>query len=410
MDSFEWNKIAGAVLFALLVAVGLGILSDMLFGTHAPESPAYVIATADEGDATGGEEAEAIPFATLLASADAGAGESVARRCVSCHTLDEGGRNGVGPNLWDVVMHAVGAREGYQYSEGMLAYAADAGDWTYENLDAYLTDPQGAVPGTKMAFAGLKDAEDRADLIVYLRTLSADPAPLPEAEAAAVEGAPAEDMAEEDMAAAEPEEAAASQETMADAPADEQQEMAEEPAPAEQDMAEQDMAEAPAAEEAAEEQETAAEPAAEAQETAEAPATEEPAAEESAAEEPAAEEQDVAAAEAPAAMPEGDVAAGESFARRCVACHTLDAGGANRVGPGLFGIVGRVVASAEGFAYSDAMQEFSEGGTKVWDAEALSAYLADPRGTVPGTKMIFPPVASEEDRANIIAYLATLAE
>lgn len=384
MDSFEWNKIAGAVLFALLVAMGLGMLSGMLFETHAPESPAYVIATADDGEEAGAEEVAEVPFATLLASADAGAGESVARRCISCHTLDEGGRNGVGPNLWDVVMHAIGVREGYQYSEGMLAYAADASDWTYENLDAYLTDPQGEVPGTKMAFAGLRNAEDRADLLVYLRTLSADPVPLPEAEAAV--DAPAEAMSE-DMAEAATE--ATAEQEMAEAPATEEP-AAEAPAAEEQQAEEQEVAEEPVTEE----------PAAEEQETTEAPA----------AEEPAAEEQDVAVADAAAAMPEGDVAAGESYARRCVACHTLDAGGANRVGPGLFGVFGRVIASAEDFSYSDAMQDFSEGGTKVWDAETLSAYLADPRGAVPGNKMIFPPVASEEDRANIIAYLATLAE
>ena len=105
----------------------------------------------------------------------------------------------------------------------------------------------------------------------------------------------------------------------------------------------------------------------------------------------------------------GDPAKGETFAARCKACHTFEKGGPNRVGPHLFGVVGRPIASVADFTYSDAMKTFAEGG-KVWDDATLDAYLADPKGTAPGNKMAFPGVKSEADRANVIAYLKTLAE
>lgn len=120
----------------------------------------------------------------------------------------------------------------------------------------------------------------------------------------------------------------------------------------------------------------------------------------------------MAAAEAPAetAMPQGDPAAGKNFARRCLACHSFDQGGPNKVGPHLFGVLGRHVATVEDFSYSEAMQSFSEGGSKTWDAATLDVYLTDPRGVVPGTKMVFPGIKDAKDRANVIAYLATLTE
>lgn len=420
MDSHEWNKIFGAVLFALLAAVGLSIFSEIIFHREAPETPAYVIASFTEDDAT--EEADASESPTigvLLASADAGAGEAAAKKCIACHGFDEGGANKVGPNLWDTVANAIGARDGYNYSDAMIAYAETAGDWSYENLDAYLADPAGTVPKTKMAFAGLKNDAERANVIAYLRSLSANPAPLPGPVAmAATEAGEATATAEEPMAeeatnaaetpasedAAETTEMAATEET--EAPASEEPAMAaaepeasEESAPAEeQQMAaveedavvseEPQMAAAEGAAPAADEQMAAAEQT-EAAET----------------EAPAAEEVQMAAAEDPAA--EGDVAAGEKFAKRCIACHTFDEGGKSKVGPPLYGILNRAIASVEGYKYSSGMVEYSEEMTKVWDMAALDAYLADPRGVVKGTKMVFPPV-KDADRANILAYLATL--
>ncbi len=393
MDSFEWNKIAGAVLFALLLAVGLRIVTETLFTRGAPETPGYIIAVAEEGE--GGEgAAEREPISVLLASADAGAGEAAARKCVACHTFGEGEPNRIGPNLWGVVMAPISAHEGYDYSEPLHAYAEANGEWDFEHLDAFLLDPTRVVPGTKMAFPGLPNDAERANVIAYLRTLAADPVPLPEPEAAAedqaAEAGQEEEAAEEPAAAAEAAEEPAAEDAAAVPEAEEA------PAAEAEDAAAAEQAEQPAAQqESAEAGETQA--AAPEEETAE-------------AEEPAQEQQVAQAEQADAEMPAGDAAAGETFARRCIACHSFDAGGANKVGPALFGVFNRPVAAVPDYEYSDAMVAFSEGGAKVWDAEALDTYLGDPQGVVPGTKMVFPPVRSEGDRANLIAYLATLHE
>jgi cytochrome c len=110
------------------------------------------------------------------------------------------------------------------------------------------------------------------------------------------------------------------------------------------------------------------------------------------------------------AVAAADPAKGETFAKRCAACHTFDSGGANKVGPNLWNVVNRPIASVPDYNYSEAMTGFSEGGTKTWTYDLLSAYLADPKGTVPGNKMVFPGIKKDEDRANVIAYLRTLSE
>ena len=117
-----------------------------------------------------------VDLATLLASADAGDGEKVFRKCKSCHTVDQGGANRVGPNLWEIVGAAKAAVDGFRYSG---ALADMGGEWTYENLDAFLADPKGYVPGTKMSFAGLRKAKDRAAVIAYMRSNADNPPPLP---------------------------------------------------------------------------------------------------------------------------------------------------------------------------------------------------------------------------------------
>jgi len=185
MDSFEWNKIIGAVLFALLVAFGLSIFSGIFFSTEAPEEPGYTIATAESAGGEGAGKAGPEPIAVRLASADAGAGERSAKKCLACHTFGQGEANKVGPNLWGVVGRPIAAHEGYDYSDAMKAHAEEDKSWTYEHLDTFLTDPRKVVPGTKMAFAGLKNGGERANVIAFLRTLSDNPEPLPEPQAAA---------------------------------------------------------------------------------------------------------------------------------------------------------------------------------------------------------------------------------
>jgi len=135
----------------------------------AAEQPAEQQAAAPAGEADGG-------IAALIASADPANGEKIGKRCAACHSFDKGGPNKVGPNLWDIVGANQAHLSDFKYSN---ALADLGGTWTYENLDAYLTSPKDYAPGNKMAFAGLKKPEDRADLIAWLRTLSDDPQPLP---------------------------------------------------------------------------------------------------------------------------------------------------------------------------------------------------------------------------------------
>jgi cytochrome c2 len=451
MDSFEWNKIAGAVLGTLLIVFGLSIFSGILFETEAPETPGYVIAVAEEAGeaAEGEEEAPAQPIGVLLASADPAAGEAAAKKCATCHTFGEGEANKIGPNLYEIVNRAIASHEGYEYSPAMQAYAETAQTWTFEHLNTFLLDPDAAVPETKMAFPGLKADEERANVIAYLRSLSASPAPLPEPEAEAAEAAPAE--GEQQQAAAEAEQPAAADGTEAPAtgeaaeqpaqaaaaedtgesggaddaqaqgslgavdavPADQQGAVPQTP-PVDQPAPEPEAAEATEQQPA---QERAAAPAEQGAEPAPAPAPPPAAEQETAQADPAQPQPEEPAAEAPAdpapaaegaTQVAGDAAAGETFARRCVACHSFEEGGANKVGPNLWGVVGRPVASVEDYAYSEAMTAFSEGGAKTWDPGTLHAYLADPRGVVPGTKMVFPGIKNEEDLANVVAYLQSL--
>lgn len=131
----------------------------------------------------GGPPALAAPepqldLATLLAAADVAKGRQTANVCTSCHSFDQG-QDRIGPSLWGIVGRNVASRATFTYSS---AFAAQTGSWTYERLDHYLTNPAKAVPGNKMGFAGLRKAEDRANVIAFLRTLSASPVPLPKAE------------------------------------------------------------------------------------------------------------------------------------------------------------------------------------------------------------------------------------
>jgi cytochrome c len=183
MDSFEFNKIIGALLATVFVVFSVGIISDAIFASPVPENPGYAIEAAEteEGMETGAEPATLQPIGPLLASADVGAGEAVFKRCAACHTVEEGGANKVGPNLWDVVNRPVASVEGFSYSNAMQEFSeGGAVVWDYEHVSNFLLDPRGYIRGTAMSFAGLKDAEDRANIIAYLRTLSANPAPLPD--------------------------------------------------------------------------------------------------------------------------------------------------------------------------------------------------------------------------------------
>ena len=179
MDGFEFNKIAGAVLATALVVFGLKELSGIVYHSETPEKPGFMIEVAETG-ATGEAQAAtgpAVSLGTLLASADATKGTAGVKACAACHDFTKGGPNKTGPNLWDVVDRAIGASGGFTYSDGMKTHSAEK--WTYEALNSFLKDPKTTIKGTKMAFAGVKKDQARADIIAYLASLSDAPKPFP---------------------------------------------------------------------------------------------------------------------------------------------------------------------------------------------------------------------------------------
>ncbi|MGV6874396.1 c-type cytochrome [Pseudochelatococcus sp. B33] len=187
MDSFELNKIAGAVLGTLLFVMGLGVLSSIIFNPVIPLVPGYDLPGGEEGGAGAGAPAAAAvePISVRLASADPARGERAIAKCRACHNFAEGAGSKVGPDLYDVVNRDIGSVGGFGYSNAMKAHAEAGDKWTYDALDHFIQSPKAFAPGTIMAFAGVPKAEERADIIAYLRTLSESPAPLPEPEAAA---------------------------------------------------------------------------------------------------------------------------------------------------------------------------------------------------------------------------------
>ena len=246
MNSYV-NMAVGAFLATVFVMMTVSIASDGIWHSEVPEQAGFAIVAAETGGEEGGAEEEAaVPIATLLASADAAAGESSFKKCASCHTADQGGANKVGPGLWDVVNRPIASHEGFSYSAAMKDFSEGGSVvWDYDHLNGFLLAPKQHVPGTAMGFAGLKKDDERANVIAYLRSLSDNPAPLPEAEAAPAEGEAAAPAAEGAAPAA-------------DAPAAGEGEAA---APAEAPAA--PAAEAPAAEGAAPAAEAPAAPAAE---------------------------------------------------------------------------------------------------------------------------------------------------
>jgi cytochrome c len=186
MDSFELNKIMGAILGTLLFVLSLSIVTGGIFASHPPAKPGYEIAAKD--DKAGAPQAAAepqIPLENLLNEASAEKGASVARQCVACHDFAKGGPNKVGPGLYGVVNNDTGTHAGFNYSNGMKN---KKGKWTFEALDKFLENPSKVVPGTSMTFLGIRRATDRAAVIVYLNKQSDNPAPLPKPVAAAPDG------------------------------------------------------------------------------------------------------------------------------------------------------------------------------------------------------------------------------
>jgi cytochrome c len=182
MDSFELNKILGAILFTCLVLLALNITAGALFTEPKPEKPGYAVAVPEHPSETAKGAAPAeVPIEQALASADPKRGEAVAKVCQTCHNLAKGAGPKIGPDLWDVVGRPKASVAGFAYSD---ALKSKGGQWSLEDLNQFLANPRGYAPGTKMTFAGLSRQDQRAEVIAYLNTLADSPKPLPTAKAA----------------------------------------------------------------------------------------------------------------------------------------------------------------------------------------------------------------------------------
>jgi cytochrome c len=180
MSTFEFNKFAAAILLAGIIAMVCGFISEAVVHPKPVAQPGYAVAVAEKpaaGGAAAPAAAELEPIAPLLAKANAAEGANIAKQCAACHTFDKGGPNRVGPNLYNVVGSPHAHVEGFAFSKVM----SDMHDkkWNYEELNKFLSNPKAYAPGTKMTFAGLRKAEQRADVIAFLRSKSDSPPPLP---------------------------------------------------------------------------------------------------------------------------------------------------------------------------------------------------------------------------------------
>lgn len=183
--SDQSNTILGWALFGGIVALGLGIVSGEYFHGETPEKGGFPIEGAEEGGEGGSAKVEP-PFANVLATADAAAGEAIFKKCAACHTITPGGANGIGPNLHGIVGKPQAAHAGFAYSDALKGVGKS---WTFDELNLWLKSPKAYAPGTKMSFAGLGKIEDRAALVLYMNAQGSNlPLPAPVAEAAAPAG------------------------------------------------------------------------------------------------------------------------------------------------------------------------------------------------------------------------------
>ena len=180
MDSFELNKIVAAILMVALLVIGIGKLADIIFYVEKPKSPGYVVeveqTVATDTQSTTNTIEEKVDIAALMAMGDISTGEKVFKKCAACHSIVKGGKNNIGPALYNVVGRQIGAVADYKYSQALSTYGKE---WSFEELNGYLIKPAKWIKGTKMAFAGLRKEKDRASVILYLNQNSDNPLPLP---------------------------------------------------------------------------------------------------------------------------------------------------------------------------------------------------------------------------------------
>ena len=179
MDSFELNKIIAAILMVALLVIGLGKFADTVFHVKQPKNPGYQVEVESQLASANSDTAEVvkkIDIAAIMALGDVASGEKIFKKCVACHSINKGGKNKIGPALYNVVGRAVGGVDNYKYSKTLSSYGKD---WTFEELNGYLQKPASYLKGTKMSFAGLRKEKDRASVIKYLNQNSDNPKLLP---------------------------------------------------------------------------------------------------------------------------------------------------------------------------------------------------------------------------------------
>jgi cytochrome c len=179
-SSLEFNKALAAVLTAGIIASGAGVVSRMIYHPVVPEERAYPVdmsAVEASGQNAVQEQEQTVALSELLADGSADKGKAIAKKCAACHNFDEGGGAKIGPDLWGVVGRDIASAPDFSYSS---ALSDKEGSWDYDKLNSFITSPKSWVPGTKMTFAGLSKPQDRADVLLYLRSLSDSPVPLPE--------------------------------------------------------------------------------------------------------------------------------------------------------------------------------------------------------------------------------------
>ena len=180
MDSFEINKIVAAILMVALLIIGIGKLSDIIFYVEKPKTPGYAVEVDNAVNTSTKSISETtedkIDISSLMALGDLAHGEKVFKKCAACHSIVKGGKNNIGPALYNVVGRKVGAVNDYKYSKALSTYEKE---WNFEELNGYLIKPAKWIKGTKMAFAGLRKEKDRASVILYLNQNSDNPLPLP---------------------------------------------------------------------------------------------------------------------------------------------------------------------------------------------------------------------------------------
>ena len=179
MDSFELNKIIAAVLMVALLVIGLGKVADSVFYVKKPKNPGYQVRVENQLTSSASQATNVvakIDIAAMMALGDVVSGEKIFKKCVACHSINKGGKNKIGPALYNVVGRTVGGVNDYKYSKTLASYGKE---WTFEELNGFLEKPASYLKGTKMSYAGLRKEKDRASVIKYLNQNSDSPKLLP---------------------------------------------------------------------------------------------------------------------------------------------------------------------------------------------------------------------------------------